>query len=277
MISVHSPFGCPPDFFRCDTEQKIRLVIDPGKGYFHSQIVHDRNTFDKLILIQGMEPRELNDISLEVISNKHYFDKILSSFPEVIELCENAELFLYASCWILTKENRERANFESEYYNIFNTNKKFKLSHVMSQKNFLPGHNLRHRLKNTILEKRNFELMFPDSIAMEKKYQLFEDSMFHIAIENTRNVNYISEKIVDCFMSYTVPIYWGCPNIRDYFNTDGIIFFESEEEFVNILDNLTEDDYYKRMDAVLENYNIAYEKYSFYSDRVNKVLNNLIK
>ncbi len=111
---------------------------------------------------------------------------------------------------------------------------------------------------------------------MEEKYKLFEDSMYHIAIENTQNVNYVSEKIVDCFMSYTIPIYWGCPNIGDYFNMDGILTFQTPEEFENILDNLNEQFYHDRLYAVIENYKIANEKYSFYSDRVNEVLNRIV-
>jgi hypothetical protein len=277
MIPVYSPFGCPGDFFKCESDEKIKLIIDPNQGYFGGQMSSDRNNFDKLVLIQGMEPKELNNISNEVIKNYKFFDKILSSYPEVIESCENSELFLYASCWILTKENKTRANHRDEYFNIFNTNKKYQLSFVMSQKNFLPGHRMRHQFRDIILKERKYGILFPPSIPMEEKYKLFEDSMFHIAIENTQNINYISEKIVDCFMSYTIPIYWGCPNIGDYFNTDGIIFFNSKEELEEILDNLTEEDYYKRLDAILENYEIANKKYSFYSDRVNEVLDKLTK
>lgn len=277
MIPTFSPFGCPGDFFFCDTDQKIKLIIDPFPNYFLHEMKNDRTNYDKLVLIQGMEPKELNYISNEIIKNQNYFDKILSSFPEVISNCGNSELFLYASCWILTREDKTRANHRTEYFNIFNIDKKFQLSTVMSQKNFLPGHRLRHITKELIKKERNYNLVFPDSIPMEEKYKLFEDTMFHIAIENTQNINYVSEKIIDCFMSYTIPIYWGCPNIHEYFNTDGIIFFKSPEELNNILDNLTEQDYYKRIDAVLENYKIANEKYAFYSDRVNEVLDKLIK
>ena len=277
MIPTFSPFGCPGDFFNCDTEKKIKLIIDPFPHYFSHQIRYDRENNDILVLIQGMEPKELNNISKEVISNKTFFDKILSSYPEVLQNCENSELFLYASCWILTREDGTRANHRTEYFNIFNTEKKFQLSHVMSNKNFLPGHHLRHQSKEIILKKRNYNLLFPESIPMEEKYKLFKNAMFHIAIENTKNINYISEKIIDCFMSYTIPIYWGCPNIEEYFNTDGIIFFETKEQLNNILDNLTEKDYYNRLSAVLENYEIANKKYAFYSDRVNEVLDKLTK
>jgi len=277
MIPTFSPFGCPGDFFNCETDKKIKLIIDPFPSYFGYQMMSDRENNDILVLIQGMEPKELNYISNEIISNKQYFDKILSSYPEVINNCENSELFLYSSCWILTKEDKTRANHRTEYFNIFNTDKKFQTSTVMSQKNFLPGHRLRHETKEIIMKDRGYNLVFPPSIPMEEKYKLFEDTMFHVAIENTINVNYISEKIIDSFMSYTIPIYWGCPNIGEYFNTDGIIFFETKEQLNNILDNLTEKDYYDRLDAVLENYEIANKKYAFYSDRVNEVLDKLTK
>ena len=277
MLPTYSPFGCPGDFFFCNNDEKVKLIIDPNLNYFLHFLENDRKNYDKLILIQGMEPKELNNISGYVINYHNYFDKILSSFPEVIDSCNNSELFLYASCWILTREDKERANHRTEYFNIFNTNKKFQLSFVMSQKNFLPGHRLRHEYKDVISKKRNFNLVFPSSIPMNEKYKLFEDTMFHIAIENTQNVNYISEKVIDCFMSYTIPIYWGCPNIGDYFNTDGIIFINNKEELNQILDNLTEKDYYDRLDAVLENYKIANEKYAFYSDRVNEVIDKITK
>lgn len=275
MIPTYSPFGCPGDFFYCNSDEKVKLIIDPNLHYFNHQLHFDRQNFDKLVLIQGMEPKQLNDISHEVIKNKNYFDKILSSYPDVLSTCENSELFLYASCWILTREDKQRANHRTEYFNIFNTNKKFQLSFVMSNKNFLPGHSLRHECREIISKPRGYNLVFPTSIPMGEKYKLFEDTMFHIAIENTININYISEKIIDCFMSYTIPIYWGCPNIGEYFNTKGIIFFDTKEQLNNILNNLTEKDYYDRLDAVLENYEIANKKYAFYSDRVNEVLDVL--
>jgi hypothetical protein len=277
MISVYSPFGCSPDFFSCQTDQKIGIIIDPNKNYFDNKIIEDRNRFDKMILIHGMEPKQLNNITNEVIKNYTYFDKILSSYPEVLNNCNNSEFFLCASSWILTKEDKTQANFKSEYFNIFTIEKNFELSYVMSNKKFLPGHFLRHQLKDEINKKRKYHLNFPPSIPTNEKYKLFEKSMFHIAIENTKNINYISEKILDCFMSYTIPIYWGCPNISDYFNPEGIIIFENKEELITILDNLTEEDFFKRKSAILENYKIASEKYSFFFDRVNDILDKMTK
>ena len=78
MIPTFSPFGCPGDFFNCDTEKKIKLIIDPFPHYFSHQIRYDRENNDILVLIQGMEPKELNNISKEVISNKTFFLSLLT-------------------------------------------------------------------------------------------------------------------------------------------------------------------------------------------------------
>ncbi|PAF43934.1 glycosyltransferase family 10 [Helicobacter sp. 11S02596-1] len=40
---------------------------------------------------------------------------------------------------------------------------------------------------------------------------------YSIAIENSRTSHYFTEKIIDCFLAYTMPIYCGAPNIGEYF------------------------------------------------------------
>ena len=62
---------------------------------------------------------------------------------------------------------------------------------------------------------------------------------FNIAIENSREKNYFTEKIIDCFRSFTVPIYWGCENISEHFDDRGIIFINDIEEVQSTIENLT--------------------------------------
>lgn len=40
---------------------------------------------------------------------------------------------------------------------------------------------------------------------------------YSIALENSQQKNYFTEKFADAILSWTVPVYWGCPNISDYF------------------------------------------------------------
>lgn len=79
----------------------------------------------------------------------------------------------------------------------------------------------------------------------DSKLPLFE-SQFHIAIENCRSRYYFSEKLIDCFITDTVPIYWGCRNIDDYFDTRGIIACETLGQLLMACNTAT-DELYQRM------------------------------
>jgi hypothetical protein len=46
---------------------------------------------------------------------------------------------------------------------------------------------------------------------------------FSLAIENTVATDYWTEKVADCFLSWTCPIYNGAPNLADFFPRDSFI------------------------------------------------------
>ena len=72
------------------------------------------------------------------------------------------------------------------------------------------------------------------------------DYMFSIAIENASYETYFTEKLLDCFATGTIPVYYGAPDIGDYFNKDGIL--DLSEEF-----DVSEEIYYNKMDAIKDN------------------------
>jgi len=101
------------------------------------------------------------------------------------------------------------------------------------------------------------------------------DSMFHIAIENVHTENYHTEKLVDCFLKRSVPIYMRAKNIGDFFNADGIIQVDNVEQAIEACNSLTEKDYYSRVDAMEDNYNrsLKYiDSNKMLTDRVLEVL-----
>jgi hypothetical protein len=77
-------------------------------------------------------------------------------------------------------------------------------------------------------------------------------------IENSKVINYCSEKLLDCLVSKTIPIYWGCPNVEDFFDTTGWILFDKLEEDLYIkLYDLDEDYYGKYSEVIEKNYQKA--------------------
>jgi hypothetical protein len=65
--------------------------------------------------------------------------------------------------------------------------------------------------------------------------------MFSIVVENCRKPNYFSEKLVDCFVTRTVPLYWGCPNIADFYDLRGLLIFNDEKSFWSLFEKIMDD------------------------------------
>ncbi len=83
-------------------------------------------------------------------------------------------------------------------------------------------------------------------------------------------------KILDCFATKTLPIYFGAPNIPDFgYDEKGIIRFDNEDELVDILNNLTPDDYYSRLEFIENNYK-AVQQHGFFFLRLENFLDELI-
>ncbi len=62
------------------------------------------------------------------------------------------------------------------------------------------------------------------------------------------------EKLIDCFATGTIPIYWGCSSIGDFFNTDGMLIFDNMDELETILNDCNEDFYNSKLDVIRENF-----------------------
>jgi len=84
---------------------------------------------------------------------------------------------------------------------------------------------------------------YPNFPLIPDNKECLYNSMFNIAFENSKVYNYYAEKILDCFLTLTVPIYIGCPNIGDYYDKRGIIFAKSGENIINICNTLSTDKY----------------------------------
>ena len=67
---------------------------------------------------------------------------------------------------------------------------------------------------------------------MEYKRKLVSNYKFQFAIENSKNIyGYISEKIIDCFLSGNIPLYSGCKNIKDFIPSKAYINLDDFKDF----------------------------------------------
>jgi hypothetical protein len=116
------------------------------------------------------------------------------------------------------------------------SNKNKLISFITSDKKETIGHFKRHNLLKKL---PSFVDIFGKGVKeIRKKEEGLSDYMFSICIENDKYDNYFTEKILDCFACGTVPIYWGCPSIHNFFDVNGIIILEDNFDFSKITTDL---------------------------------------
>jgi thermostable 8-oxoguanine DNA glycosylase len=106
---------------------------------------------------------------------------------------------------------------------------------------------------------------------IEKKIESLKNYMFSVVVENTKKDYYFTEKLIDCFITGTIPIYWGCPSIKDFFDDNGIINFNSVDELEKIIKNIDNNFYESKKEYIIKNYHLA-KNYLIADDNIYKNL-----
>jgi hypothetical protein len=225
---------------------------------------YNHNDYDYKIYWQIEGQGVINGIGNNIsfpIQHKNEFDLIIASDPTILRECENSVIFPFGDCWIPVEEQK-----------VHDKNKL--LSIIASEKNYLPGHTLRHLTIKNVGDK--MDIYGKCCKFVENKSDALKDYMFSICTENLQIDNWFTEKLIDCLRTGTVPIYWGSSNIGDYFNVNGFIIVNSIEEIVDVVNNLTEEQYISKLKYVEENFITAAKYGNNLFDRVDNEIKKLI-
>lgn len=101
---------------------------------------------------------------------------------------------------------------------------------------------------------------------VEDKWDAINPYKYHIVIENSSNKDYWTEKLSDCFLANSFPIYYGCTNIEKYFNKKSLLeidIYKPNESITQIAQLIRNDRFQDRVsyiqkskEAVLNQYNL---------------------
>ena len=173
--------------------------------------------------------------------NYNDFDVVFTHNKELLDLNEKFKFAPTGGCWIFPKDQQIHDKTKN-------------ISIIASPKKYLLGHRLRHE----VVEKFSFIDTYGRGYkVLDNKLEGLKDYRFSVAIENTNEDYYFTEKLIDCFMTGTVPIYWGCPSIGEFFNEKGMIKFDNIED-VAFLD-FDEKKYESMLSYIKENFEKAKE------------------
>jgi hypothetical protein len=247
-------------------ESKLNHLNTIDFSLFVDDIPKHQNDLSSINILVLQEPNEYFGLHDWAIQNKNLFNIILTWSDKILNNCDNALFLPFGHTW-----------FKPDQYQKTH-NKKFQISHLCGKLLKTYGHSLRHELlnrKNEIKILTKFFDVYGDRYNIENarkgKEEVFGDSMFGIAIENTSHNGYFTEKILDCFLLRTIPVYWGCSNIDNYFNIEGIITFNNVDDVVYKLNNLDEYFYSSKKDIIEENYQLALQYVDYEQNIVNKI------
>lgn len=198
-----------------------------------------------------IEPREIRASGYKYVKKKYTsFKNIWTHDKDLINTIPNAIFYPYGGCWI--EYDQRKIHSKSKLFSI-----------ISSGKTRTEGHRLRHQIIKAWSSKidiygRGYE-------PIDNKITGLKDYFYHFVAENVKKDYYFTEKLIDSFITGTIPIYWGCPSIGDFFNTEGMVIFSDLSELKEKLKQCTSEFYKKNTVAIRENFNLA-KKYTLAED-----------
>ncbi len=177
-----------------------------------------------------------------IVGNYKKFDYVLVHHKWLLNIDDRFRLITLGGCWVYLQDHK--------------VYKKTKMTSIIaSDKTRTEGHQMRHNCISRC--KNKLDVYGIKYNYIKEKIDGLKDYRFSIAIENAREDAYFTEKLIDCFATGTIPIYWGCPCIGNFFNTDGMLICEDENHIVELVNNVTLKDYTIREEAIKENLELA--------------------
>ena len=207
-----------------DTSKNIYFAID-------SPFLRKSTNQDVMLIGVQAEPHAILHHRQMLIDHHKNFDVILTHDDEILKACPNARQYVWGTTWIPP----------SVYNSIDIYRKQAKISCITGTKSQTDGHKFRldlYRNQRRIQAPITWFRSSKDNpiisanasnnpVLGDSKEPLFLDYQYSVVIENTRQNNYFTEKLIDCLITKTIPIYYGCPNISNWFDTRGWVILDT--------------------------------------------------
>jgi hypothetical protein len=204
-----------------------------------------------------LEPVEIQRETYEFVrSNHQLFNMVLSHNLEFVidiqKLGTDSIWVPFGGCWI--KPEDQKIYEKSEM-----------ISMIASGKAMTPNHQMRHSVIQKCLSQ--LTVRGRGYVPVDYKLDVLKDFRFHVVIENGNQMGWFTEKLMDCFMTGTIPIYLGDPLIRETFHEEGMIICYNEQQIIDAINLVTPEMYEERLEHIKNNYEIA-KKYLIAEDYI---------
>ena len=177
----------------------------------------------------------------EVHDQKHFNKKFLDQFYTVITCRDDLN---HSNLYRIHEFNHWHLN--KTYEEVYNRERIVKtkmISVVASDLTQLPGHKNRFAFVNKLIGhfKERIDVFGRGFNPIDDKWNALAPYKYSIAVENNKHKGYFTEKITECYIAHTIPVYYGAPDINDYFISESLLsiditdYRKSIEQIENLL------------------------------------------
>lgn len=250
LVGPYESYG-RPDMW--DKDSKIQCVVD---ACIWANQEKDPNKQVMLLV----EPRSIQpNVYDYAVRVAHKYKYVFTHDSKLLKELPNAKPLIWSSVWCRYDTKPEE--------------KTKLISMVSSNKGMCELHKERKRIARKYKDKIDV-LGTIDGGSFVDPIDTLQPYMYSVVIENYIDDIWFTEKILNCFATKTIPIYYGARDISKYFNEKGIIECKNIKElerFINIV--ITQPDNAKGLynetymqNAMNENYELS-KKYGNFEER----------
>jgi hypothetical protein len=244
------------------------------------------------IIIQDYTERDVENF----ISSNNILDRCLYFSREVpgggpIKRYENMRSFSYLdessylyTKWAYPSSMKAGVNVSYDSLKILKPIEKLnKMICIQSNKRILQGHILRLMFIKQFCLKRSqniditgsitkdqefFQFMNRVDLKNDDKFETLSNYKYSLAFDNGKYRNYFGTQFTDSLLTWTIPIYWGCPNINEFFPDGSYLSFdvmdEAEIERISLMIN-DESFFESNLEAVSSARDLILDKYNMWN------------
>jgi hypothetical protein len=138
------------------------------------------------------------------------------------------------------------------------------LSWITSDKTGTAGHERRHEFIRRVRTMPELNLFGRGFESIADKWDGLAPYRYSIAFENFSNEYYWTEKVMDCFLAWTMPIYFGCTRLASYFPRESFVQLDPDipDPQAWIRRIINSDAHRRNFDAIIEARKLVLEKYN---------------
>jgi len=148
-----------------------------------------------------------------------------------------------------------------------------RLSWITSNISAFKGHRERLKFLRKIQDQIDFDLYGRGFKHIGDKWDGLAPYQYSLAIENFRNSYYWSEKLADCFLAWSMPIYFGCTKINDFFPSEAMIQVDiNDSKSIEIIKSAISSDLWRQnLDAISHARQLVLNKYQLFPFVVERI------